>query len=66
MKQQTEKPTVTLIGEDGNIFNLVGIASKALKKAGQPDKASEMATKVFNSGSYDEALNIIGQYCEIE
>jgi hypothetical protein len=65
MDTQTKKPEAALIGEDGNVFNLVGIASKALKKAAQPDKAKEMTTKVFASGSYDEALTIIGQYCEI-
>lgn len=66
MNTQTEKPAVTLIGEDGNIFNLVGIASKALKKAGKPEQAKEMTAKVFASDSYDEALTIIGQYCDIQ
>lgn len=66
MSNQTEKPVVTLIGQDSNIFNLVGIANKALKKAGQTDNAKEMTTKVFASNSYDEALNIIMQYCEVQ
>lgn len=61
-----EKPIAKLIGQDGNVFNLVGIASKALRKANQADKATEMTEKVFGSGSYEEALNIIGEYCEIE
>jgi len=60
------KPVVKLIGENGNIFNLVGIATKALKTAGLKDKADELTKRIFNSRSYDEALVIIGEYCEIE
>jgi hypothetical protein len=60
------KPKCRLIGEDGNVFNLIGLASRTLKKAGLPDQAKEMSTKVFSCGSYDEALNIIGDYVEIE
>jgi hypothetical protein len=60
-----DKVQVTLVGEDGNIFNLMGIASKAMKKAGQSEEAKEMTEKIFTSGSYDEALSIISQYCEV-
>jgi exosome complex RNA-binding protein Rrp42 (RNase PH superfamily) len=60
-----KKPVAHLIGKDGNIFNLVSIASKALKNAGMYDSAKEMQDKVFNSNSYYEALSIIGDYVEI-
>ena len=60
------KPTCKLIGQDGNIFGILGTAAKALRKAGQADKAKEMSDKVFASGSYHEALAIIGEYVEIE
>ena len=59
------KPTCPLIGTDGNIFNLVGIASRTLKRNGLSDEASEMTSKVFKSGSYEEALGIIGEYVNI-
>ena len=58
------KPECQLTGMDGNVFNLIGLASKALKKAGYPDKAREMSNKVFACGSYDEALAIITDYVE--
>ncbi len=54
-----------LIGENGNIYNLVGIASRTLKRNGLSDEASEMMEKVFGSGSYEEALGIIGEYVNI-
>lgn len=59
------KIEVKLIGEDGNIFNLLGIASRALKRNGQRDEAEEMSERVFKSNSYDEALMIILDYVEI-
>ncbi len=46
------KPDCPLIGEDGNIFHLVGIAAKILKRNGLSEEASEMTNKVFASGSY--------------
>ncbi len=54
-----------LIGENGNIYNLVGIASRTLKRNGLSDEASEMMEKVFGSSSYEEALGIIGEYVNI-
>ena len=59
------KPDCPLIGEDGNIFHLVGIAAKTLRKNGMKEEASEMSEKVFSRGSYEEALAIIGEYVNI-
>ena len=59
------KPVVQLTGEDGNVFNLVGICSGALKKAGKPEEAKTMPQRVFSCGSYEEALAIMGEYVEI-
>lgn len=59
------KPRCKLIGQDGNIFNLVGIASRTLKSADLADKAKEMQNRVFSSGSYSEALAIISEYVEV-
>lgn len=60
------KPKCKLIGEDGNIFNLMGIAARTLKTEGLEDKAKEMIGKVTESKSYDEALRIIMEYVEVE
>jgi hypothetical protein len=60
------KPVCKLIGENGNIFNLMGLASKVLKENGQIVEAKEMSNKVMNSGSYNEALRIIMEYVEVE
>ncbi len=62
--QLVKRPKVKLTGEDGNVFNLLGICVKALKKVGMKAEALELTTKVFHSTSYEEALSIMNQYCE--
>lgn len=62
---EPEKPDCALIGQDGNIFNLVGIAAHTLREYGRKDQAKEMTDRVFASGSYGEALCIIGEYVNI-
>ena len=59
------KPKAKFTGKNGNVFNLIGICSAALKKAGQADKAKEMQTKILSSGSYEQALAIMAEYCEV-
>lgn len=60
-----KKPDCPLIGQDGNIFNLMGIASRTLKNHGMYEEASEMLEKVTSSKSYYEALGVIGDYVNI-
>ena len=61
-----KKPKMQLIGQDGNIFAIMGRASRLLKNAGQSDKAKEMCNRVTASQSYSEALNIVSEYVETE
>jgi two-component SAPR family response regulator len=58
------KPKVQLVGQDGNVFNLLGICVKALKKAGQYKEAQELQKRVLAGGSYAEALSIMLEYVE--
>ena len=62
-----EKPPCPLIGQDGNIFNLVGIAARTLREAGLRDQAKELTHRIFSGEcrSYGEALCLIGEYVTI-
>ena len=60
------KPICKLVGQDGNIFNLINVVSKVLKRNNLHDEAKEMTDRIFNSRSYNEALIIISEYVEIE
>ena len=43
----------------------MGIASNTLKHNGMADEAKEMRERITSSGSYDEALCILGEYVDI-
>lgn len=58
------KPKCKLIGENGNIFNLMALARKAMDDKVQ---AKEMCDKIMKEvKDYEEALMIIAQYVEVE
>lgn len=60
------KPDCPLIGQNGNIFNLMAIASLTLRQNGMPEQAKEMSKRIVDTAqSYDEALCIIGEYVNI-
>ena len=65
-KEEKLKPDCALIGCDGNVFALLGMASRTLKQNGMADEAKEMCSRVTSSESYCEALNIIGEYVNIK
>ncbi|MEK6526634.1 MAG: hypothetical protein AABZ22_07160, partial [Nitrospirota bacterium] len=58
------KPSVKLVGTDGNIFAVVGRCARALREAGQADKAKELTESVSKARSYDEALGICMRYVD--
>lgn len=62
--QENKRPKCPIIGTDGNIFNIMGIASKTLKHSGMTEESKEMCSRVTSSGSYEEALGIIMEYVE--
>ena len=64
--QMTQRPKMQLIGQDGNIFAIMGRASRLLKSSGQGDKAKEMRDRVMSCDSYQKALNIVSEYVETE
>ena len=60
------KPKCNLIGADGNVFALAGCVSRSLKDAGQKDKADEFKKRLWKCKSYDEALQLMQEYVEVE
>ena len=62
----SQHPKMTLIGNDGNIFSILGRACRLLEENSQPEQAKEMLGRVQQSGNYYKALNIISEYVETE
>ncbi|MEQ2464741.1 hypothetical protein [Niallia hominis] len=64
--EENHKPSVKLIGEDGNIFSILGRVSITLKEGGKEEQAKEVMERVMASSSYGKALQIIMEYVEVE
>ena len=65
MNRIQKKPRCKLVGENGNIFNLLAIARKTRKETGYDKEADEMFNKVTKTHNYYEALSVISDYVEI-
>lgn len=49
---------VQLVGEDGNAFAIIGRVSRALKRAGHREAATEWCAAAMACGSYDALLRL--------
>ena len=63
---EKSKPSVQLSGADGNIFNLMGLCARALRKAGQEEEAKQLSKEVMTADSYDSALQVLMKYCDVQ
>lgn len=59
------KPECTLIGEDGNVFSIIGRVKRALVRAGLRERADEFVKKAMSADSYGSVLNLAIDYVEI-
>ena len=61
-----EKPTVKLVGEDGNAFAIMGKISAALHEAGYKEEYIEKYQKESMSGDYNNLLVVAMKYVNVE
>lgn len=59
------KPVAHLVGEDGNVFHVIGVVRRALRNAGQADRAREFVERASGARSYDEVLAMLHDYVEV-
>ena len=52
-------------GSSGNIFAVLGSAIKVLREEKRFEDCNEVRERVFQCGSYEEALNVIGSYVQL-
>jgi CO dehydrogenase/acetyl-CoA synthase gamma subunit (corrinoid Fe-S protein) len=58
---QKQKPTVKLIGRDGNAFFILGTVKEALLKAGLEQEAKEFMKKA-TADDYNNLLRVVMEY----
>jgi hypothetical protein len=59
------RPTLKLVGEDGNAFLIIGKAHTAAKKAGVPQDEIDQFTEEVTSGDYSHVLQVVSEYFEV-
>jgi hypothetical protein len=57
---------VELIGQDGNVFNVIGRVAKVLKRAGQREAAKEFQNAAFACRGYAEVLQQVMRTVTVE
>lgn len=60
------KPKVTLVGEDGNAFAIMGRVQRALRRAGYTDEEIAQFSKAARSGDYDNLLRVAMDWVDAE
>ena len=66
MKKPLTKPTVGLVGEDGNAFSIMGRVKKALRRAGADQEYIDKYLGEATSGDYDHLLVVSMEYVDVE
>ncbi len=60
------KPTVRLVGEDGNAFAIMGRVQRVLRKSNVPSEVLEKYLEESMSGDYDNLLRVAFRYVDAE
>jgi hypothetical protein len=61
---EPRRPDCELIGTDGNVFAIIGAVSRALRRDGQRERATEWAQRAMTCESYDAVLALTFEYVE--
>lgn len=63
--ENDEKPTVDLVGKDGNVFSVIGEIYNVLRQEGMKDKAEEFSRESLQSDDYNSVLKLALKYVKI-
>ena len=66
MKEPLTKPTVKLVGHNGNAFSIMGRVKKALMRAGADKEYVHKYLSEATSGDYDHQLVVSMEYVEVD
>jgi hypothetical protein len=58
------KPTVQLVGTDGNAYSVIGTVKRALIADGQSERATEWVQQALRCPSYDALLQLVFDYVD--
>ncbi len=64
-EEESDKPELKLIGADGNVFNILGLAMRAARQAGWSKEKIEEFKKKAMSGDYNNAIATCQEYFDV-
>lgn len=59
------RPEIRLSGQNGNAYNVMGIAQEGMRKAGWTREQIDAYFEEARSGDYDNLLAVTMKYCEV-
>ena len=59
------KPELELVGQDGNVFLILGKAARAAKRAGWSQEKIDKFMEEAKSGDYDHVLQTCMEYFDV-
>lgn len=65
-KPKADRPTLSIIGRDGNAFGILASAQRAGRDAGWPKEKIDAIMKEAMSGNYDELLSTMTKYFDVQ
>jgi len=60
-----DKPECQLLGQDGNVFYIMGAVARTLRGAGLEERAAEFTERARQAHDYDEVLRLVMEYVEV-
>jgi hypothetical protein len=57
--------TVPMVGEDGNVFAVIGRVKQAMERAGYREEAQAFVRAATACDSYDEVLGLVMQWVDV-
>ena len=63
---KTPKKPVCKLGKDDSVSFIIGKVQRTLRKAGMEDKVTEFRERAVACQSYEEVLQVVREYIEIE
>lgn len=62
----TGKPSVKLVGQDGNAYMIMGLCQRAARKAGWAQEKIDSVMAEMKSGNYDHLLQVAFKHFEVD
>jgi hypothetical protein len=66
-EESVDRPVVQLVGQNGNVFNIIALCKVAARKAGwSKERIDAFVKDMMSRGSYDDVLVGVMEHFDVE